>query len=50
MSTAASEKNVLIIECKEGGELGYLLQLFPKFYNNVFLFVGLSTLGTFIEF
>ena len=29
--------------------LGCLLH-FPKLYNNVFLFVGLTTLGTFIKF
>ena len=26
------------------------ITLFIKFYNNVFLYVGLKTLGTFIEF
>ena len=26
------------------------LHWYPKFYNNVFLFVGLTTLGTFIDF
>ena len=32
------------------GTLGCLFQKFPKFYHNVFLFVCLTTLGTFIEF
>ena len=31
--------------CKEKGDNG----LFPKFYNNVFLFIGLTTLETFTE-
>ena len=31
------------------GTLGCLLYQSLKFYNNVFLFVGLTTLGTFIE-
>ena len=32
------------------GTMVCLLHSSPKFYNNVFLFVGLSTFGTFIEF
>ena len=32
------------------GTFGCLLHYYPKFYNNVFIFVGLITLGTFIEF
>ena len=32
------------------GTLGGLLHQSPKFYNNVSLFVALTTLGTFIEF
>ena len=32
------------------GVLGCLLHYFPKFYNNAFLFLGLTTLGNIIEF
>ena len=32
------------------GTLGFLLPKSPLFLNNVLLFVGLTTLGTFIEF
>ena len=34
----------------EGGNIGLFITLVPKVYNNVFLFVSLTTLGTFIEF
>ena len=46
------EKRVFIflITPARKGTLGCLLIKFPKFYNNVFLFVGLTTLGTLIEF
>ena len=30
--------------------LGFLIHYSQTFYNNVFLFLGLITLGTFIEF
>ena len=30
--------------------LGYLLQHFPKYYDNVFFCVGLTTLFTYIDF
>ena len=33
---------------REGGTLGCLLHKSPKFYNNVLLFVGSTTVGTFI--
>ena len=39
-----------IIYSRREGTLGCLLHQSPTFYNNVFLFVGLTTLGTFIEF
>ena len=32
------------------GTLGCLLHQSPKFFNNVFLFIGWTTLGTFIKF
>ena len=35
---------------KEGGYIGNLLHYSPKFYNIVFLFVGLTTLGTLFYF
>ena len=41
-------KKILIFTGREG-TLGCLLHWFPKFYNNVFLFVGLTTLGTLIK-
>ena len=51
------QKNPLqvIWECKDPisgreGTLSCLLDWSPKFYNNVFLFLGAKTLGTFIEF
>ena len=46
----AKEVNILIIFCREGGDTGLFIILVPKFYNNVFLFLGLTTMGTFIEF
>ena len=43
--------NVLVyfIRLKDG-TIGCLLQLSPRFYNNVFLYVGLATLLTSIKF
>ena len=35
---------------REGGDIGLFITLVPKTYDNVFLSVGLITLGTFIEF
>ena len=40
----------IVFTTREGGDNGLLLHLSPKFYNNVFLFVGFTTLGTFIKF
>ena len=42
----ASDNNVLS-QCKTKKNLNNKI---PKFYNNIFSFVGLTTLGTFIEF
>ena len=35
---------------KEGGDNVMLISLVPKFYNNVFLFVDLTTLETLVNF
>ena len=35
---------------KEGGDNVMLISLVPKFYNNVSLFVDLTTLGTLVNF
>ena len=35
---------------EKDGTMGCLLHWSPKFYNNVFLFVGLTTLGTLVNF
>ena len=35
---------------REGGDIGLFIAQVPKVYDDVFLFVGLTTLGTFIEF
>ncbi len=35
---------------REGGDIRLFITQAPKFYNNVFLFVGFTTLGTYIEF
>ena len=35
---------------QEGKDIGLLITLVPKVLYNVFLFVGLTTLGTSIEF
>ena len=34
---------------REGGDIGLFIILVPKFYKKVFLFVGLTTLGSFVE-
>ena len=39
-----------VLKTGREGTLGCLLQKSPKSYNIVFLFVGLTTLGAFIEF
>ena len=39
-----------LLYLRREGTLGCLLHFSPKFYNNVFLFVSLTTLGAFIEF
>ena len=46
------QKNVCECRSKAGrkGTLGSLLHYFPKFYNTICLFAGLTTLGTFIYF
>ena len=36
--------------CREGRDVGLFITLVPQIYNNVFLFVCLTTLGTFLEF
>ena len=33
-------------ELRKGGDIMLFITLNPKFYNKVFLFVGLTTLGT----
>ena len=38
------------IPCDGGVIWQFLVHYSPKFLDNVFLFVGLTTLGTFIEF
>ena len=39
------------LESKERGDIGLFITLFRKvFYNNIFSFVGLTTLETFIKF
>ena len=45
----AAEKQKLW-KMREGKDIGLFITLVPKFNNNVFLFVGLKTLATFIEF
>ena len=40
----------LKVNVEREGILGCLLHYFPKIYNNVFLFIDLTTLGTFIEY
>ena len=37
-------------EREKGGTMGYLLNYSPKFYYNVILFVGLTSLGTWVKF
>ena len=37
-------------ELKEGGDIGLFILLFPKVFHNVFLLVGLTILGTFMNF
>ena len=37
-------------EREREGTMGCLLHKYPKFYNNVFIFVGLTTLGTLVNF
>ena len=39
-----------VFDIKEGGDIEVFITLVPKVYNKVFLFVGLTTFGTFIEF
>ena len=34
----------------DGGDIWLFITLAPKFYNNVFLFLGLITLGNFLNF
>ena len=35
---------------REGGDTGLFINWSLKFYNNMFLFVGLTTVGSFMEF
>ena len=35
---------------REGGDIGLFITQVPKVFNNIFLFVDLTTMGTFIEF
>ena len=42
--------HTLAAQLSERGHMDCLLHKSPKFHNNVFLFVGLTTLGDFIEF
>ena len=37
-------------ERERGGTMGCLLHKSSKFYNNIFLFVGLTTLGNLVNF
>ena len=41
---------IMYLEPEKEGTMGYLLHKSPKFYYNVFLFIGLNTLGTLNEF
>ena len=36
-------------DSREGGDIGLFILLVPKVFNNIFLFVGSTTLGTFVE-
>ena len=40
----------LSLKSKEGGDIGLFITLVPKVYKTFFLFVGSTTLVTFIEF
>ena len=42
--------NCLCVICREGGDIWLSIRLVPNFYDNVFLLVYLTTLGTFILF
>ena len=43
--------NSTVVSLREGGEIAlFFLHKSPKFYNKVFLFIGLTTLKTFTEF
>ena len=48
-NTSSWQVEVLNFPGREG-TLGCLLNWSPKFYNNIFLFVGLTLFGTFIKF
>ena len=37
---------MIVLGTREGDDIGLFLRLFPKFYNNDFLFVGSTTMGT----
>ena len=41
-----------LLKCphRERGDIELFITLVPNVFDNVFLFVGLTTLGTFIEF
>ena len=48
MSNFAPNTDIIFgIFVREGGDIGLFITLVPKFYNNVFLFLGLTTLGTY---
>ena len=38
------------LKSKEGGDIGLFITLVPKVYKTFFLFVGSTTLVTFVEF
>ena len=59
LNTTHTQRNKFIISIASlcifvqgggGGALGCLIHLSPKFYNNIFLFVGSITLGTLVNF
>ena len=41
---------ILKVKAKREGTMGCLLHQSPKFYNNVFLFISFTTLGTLVNF
>ena len=41
---------ILLHIIREGGDNGLFILWYPKIYNNAFLFLGPTTVGTFIKF